>query len=125
MASSIPGQPFTISAGAQRKVRVSVTKTVNGVTSPIHATLSGQAKVGNSGYSLISAAPDPSDPDVLVMRNPAATAVSKPDLTMQVTATDPLSNVGGSETIGIAQLPKPTITVTIESVGDEEPIPAP
>lgn len=128
MASTIPGQPFTISAGAQRKIHVTATKTVNGTTTPlVHPTLSGQVKIGNSNFTGVICSVDPTDPDVLIMKNPASTAPASSPQAINVfaTALDPVSNVAGSESFTATQLPKPTITVTIANIDEEEPIPTP
>lgn len=126
MASTIPGQPFLISAGAQRKVHVTATRTVNGVVSPIQVTLSGQDKVGAALGVLVCSA-DPTDPNVLIVKNPANTAPpSAPQQgVINVSGLDTLSNVSGLETFTATAQPKPTITVTITAVDDEEPIPVP
>lgn len=124
MASSIPGQPFLISAGAQRKVHITATKTVNGVTSPVQVTLSGVDKVG-AANGVLTCAADPTDPNVLIVKNPANTApASTPQQgTINVSGVDALSNVTGLETFTATAQPKPTITITIATVDEEEPIP--
>lgn len=102
------------------------TRTVNGVSTPINVTLSGQDKVGASLGVLVCQA-DPTDPNTLIIKNPASTApASSPQQgIINVSGLDALSNVTGLETFTATAQPKPTITITIQGVDDEEPIPAP